>query len=58
MNLAELQDRIARWEDLHTNFKERIESPDELARDLACFANTDRNGYRHRPLHGYVTLVA
>lgn len=41
MNLAELQDRIARWEDLHTDFKERIESPDELARDLVCFANTD-----------------
>ncbi len=41
MELIELQQRIARWEDLHTDFKERIESAEELARDIVCFANTD-----------------
>ena len=41
MNLTELQARIAHWEDLHTDFKERVESADELTRDLVCFANTD-----------------
>jgi len=41
MDLTELRERIARWEDLHTDFKERLDSPDELARDLVCFANTD-----------------
>ena len=41
MNLTELKERVARWEDLHTDFKERIESPEELAKDLVCFANTD-----------------
>jgi ATP-dependent DNA helicase RecG len=41
MNLMELRERIARWEDLHTDFKEQLDSPDELAKDLVCFANTD-----------------
>lgn len=41
MDLTELKERIARWEDLHTDFKERIDSLDELAKDLVCFANTD-----------------
>lgn len=41
MDLTELRIRIARWEDLHTDFKERLESADELAKDLVCFANTD-----------------
>lgn len=41
MDLIELRERISRWEDLHTDFKERIDSPDELAKDIVCFANTD-----------------
>jgi len=41
MNLSELKERIVRWEDLHTDFKERFESNRELAKDLVCFANTD-----------------
>ena len=41
MNLAELQERIAKWEDLHADFKERFDSNRELAKDLVCFANTD-----------------
>lgn len=41
MNLSELKERIDRWEDLHTDFKERFDSNRELAKDLVCFANTD-----------------
>jgi ATP-dependent DNA helicase RecG len=41
MNASELQERIKRWEDLHTDFKERFDSNRELAKDLVCFANTD-----------------
>ena len=41
MDITELRERILRWENLHTDFKERISSPDELAKDLVCFANTD-----------------
>ena len=41
MDITELRERILRWENLHTDFKERIFSPDELAKDLVCFANTD-----------------
>jgi hypothetical protein len=41
MKLAELKERIAKWEDLHTDFKERFDSNRELAKDLVCFANTD-----------------
>ncbi|MBI3272738.1 MAG: putative DNA binding domain-containing protein [Planctomycetes bacterium] len=41
MDLNELRARIARWEDLHTDFKERLGSPDEMARDIVSFANTD-----------------
>ena len=41
MNLSELKERIVRWEDLHTDFRERFESNRELAKDLVCFANTD-----------------
>lgn len=41
MNVSELKERIAQWEDLHTDFKERFESNRELAKDLVCFANTD-----------------
>jgi ATP-dependent DNA helicase RecG len=41
MDSAQLQARIARWEDLHTDFKAKLSSPVELAKDLVCFANTD-----------------
>jgi len=41
MNLVEFRERIARGEDLHTDFKERLDSKEELAKDLVCFANTD-----------------
>lgn len=41
MNLPELQERIVKGEDLHTDFKERFDSDRELAKDLVCFANTD-----------------
>jgi len=41
MKIAELKERVAKWEDLHTDFKERFGSNRELAKDLVCFANTD-----------------
>lgn len=41
MNLSELKERIVRWENIHTDFKERFDSNRELAKDLVCFANTD-----------------
>ncbi len=41
MNTVELAERLARWEDLHTEFKEAFESDRELAKDIVCFANTD-----------------
>ena len=41
MDILQLRERIGRWEDLHTEFKERIESPDDLAASLVAFANTD-----------------
>ncbi|MBI3951046.1 MAG: putative DNA binding domain-containing protein [Acidobacteria bacterium] len=41
MDVAELHERVARWEDLHTDFKERFDSDRELAKDIVCFANTD-----------------
>jgi ATP-dependent DNA helicase RecG len=41
MNLSELYERIARWEDLHTEFKEWPVHPDDLAASLVAFANTD-----------------
>lgn len=41
MNSSELHERIAAWEDLHTDFKLRFGSDRELAKDLVCFANTD-----------------
>jgi ATP-dependent DNA helicase RecG len=41
MNLAELQERIKRWENLHTEFKEWPVHPDDLAASLVAFANTD-----------------
>lgn len=41
MNLPELQERIARWENLHTEFKEWPVHPDDLAASIVAFANTD-----------------
>src|SRR5947207_1194692 len=41
MDLVELGERIARWEDLHTEFKQWPVHPDDLAASLAAFANTD-----------------
>ena len=41
MNLNELRQRIAHWEDLHTEFKEWPVHNDDLAAALTAFANTD-----------------
>lgn len=41
MNSNELQGRIARWEDLRTEFKEWPAHSDDLAAALTAFANTD-----------------
>jgi len=41
MELLELHQRIARWEDLHTEFKEQNVHPDDIAAALVAFANTD-----------------
>lgn len=41
MDSAELRERIARWEDLHTEFKEWPVQPDDVAASLVAFANTD-----------------
>ncbi len=41
MNEIELLERIDKWEDIHTEFKERIADRNELAKDIVCFANTD-----------------
>ena len=41
MNRLELQQRIEKWEDLHTEFKEWPVHADDLAASLVSFANTD-----------------
>lgn len=41
MDLSELKARVGRGENLHTEFKERIDASDELAKAIVCFANTD-----------------
>ncbi|MEA3340283.1 MAG: ATP-binding protein [Chloroflexota bacterium] len=41
MNLQELQRRIETWENLHTEFKQQLIRPADLARTLVAFANTD-----------------
>jgi len=41
VDLSELKERIARWEDLHTEFKQWPVQPDDLAAGLVAFANTD-----------------
>lgn len=41
MELITLQERITHWEDLHTEFKEKLVHPDDIAASLVAFANTD-----------------
>lgn len=41
MDLTELRERIARWENLHTEFKQRLVHSDDLAASIVAFANTD-----------------
>jgi ATP-dependent DNA helicase RecG len=41
MELDELKERILRWENLHTEFKEWPVHPDDLAAGIVAFANTD-----------------
>ena len=41
MDLWELHQRIARWEDLRTEFKEQDVHADDIAAALVAFANTD-----------------
>ena len=41
MDELELRERIAKGEDLHTEFKELVESNEDLAKSIVCFANTD-----------------
>lgn len=41
MNLTELQQRVTRWENIHTEFKETLVHPDDLAASIVAFANTD-----------------
>ena len=41
MTPDDLRERVARWEDFHTDFKEVLPSNSELAKDLVCFANSD-----------------
>ena len=41
MDIFELKERIVKGEDLHNDFKERIESNEDLAKVIVCFANTD-----------------
>ncbi len=41
MTWADLLERIARWENLHTEFKQELVPPDALAASLVAFANTD-----------------
>jgi len=41
VNIDDLVERVAAWENLHTDFKAKCDSDPELAKDLVCFANTD-----------------
>lgn len=41
MDISDLKERVARGEDLHTEFKEGLIHPNRLAKSLVCFANTD-----------------
>jgi len=39
MNISELKERIARWEDLHTEFKQWRVHPDDLASSIVAFVD-------------------
>jgi len=39
MNISELKERIARWEDLHTEFKQWPVHPDDLASSIVAFVD-------------------
>lgn len=41
MDLMTLLELLSRGEDLHTDFKQTVGAPEELAKDLVAFANTD-----------------
>lgn len=41
MDEIELRERIAKWEDYHTEFKERLPDNESLVKSLVCFANSD-----------------
>lgn len=41
MDEIELREKIARWEDHHTEFKERLPDNENLVKSLVCFANSD-----------------
>lgn len=41
MTPDDLRERVARWEDSRTDFKEVLPGNSELAKDLVCFANSD-----------------
>lgn len=41
MDKLELQERILKGENLHTEFKERLPDNETLAKSIVCFANTD-----------------
>ena len=41
MDLADLKNRLARGENLHTEFKQWPVQPDDLAATIVAFANTD-----------------
>jgi hypothetical protein len=43
----ELRDRILRWDDPHTDFKEAVDNNSELAKDLVCFAHQRRRDRPH-----------
>jgi len=41
MNFIEISERIEKGANIHTEFKEKLSSNEELAKDIVCFANTD-----------------
>ncbi|GAH87428.1 unnamed protein product, partial [marine sediment metagenome] len=41
MDKLEIQERILKGENLHTEFKESLSDNETLAKSIVCFANTD-----------------
>jgi Predicted transcriptional regulator containing an HTH domain and an uncharacterized domain shared with the mammalian protein Schlafen len=41
MDKLELQERILKWENLHTEFNERLPDNETIAKAIVCFANAD-----------------